>query len=214
MPFAYPISLEVSGRRAVVIGEDAVAHGKADDLLEAGADVSVIATGPERSLTRLEGLAHVTLHRRGYLPGDLRGAFLCVASSPDEAERESIFREARALGVIVNLLDDPARCDFAAPAIVRRGDLMIAISTGGRSPALASRLRGDLERRFGDEWADVLRLLGEVREETLPLLPDLKERARRWRRALDLEELEGFLRSGRSDEAREALRARLLEGVA
>src|SRR6266498_2858519 len=183
--FAYPISLDVAGRRAVVVGAGAVALGKGDALL------TVVADGPPEALERLER-AGATIARRGFDPADLDGAFLCVASSDDPEQRAAIFAEARARGVLVNLVDDTDHCDFAAPAVVRRGELVIAVSTGGRSPALASRLRRLLEERFGPEWEELSALLGEVREQTLPLLPDVGERSRRWRQALAPEELEGL----------------------
>jgi siroheme synthase-like protein len=206
--FAYPVSLDLAGRRAVVVGAGAVALGKADALLDAGARLTVIATGPPEALERLEA-AGVTVERRGFEPADLDGAFLCVAASDDPAERAAIHRHARERGVLANLVDDVDHCDFAAPAIVRRGELQIAVSTGGRTPALASRLRRLLEERFGPEWEELSALLGEVREQTLPLLPDLGERSRRWRRALQLEELEALVREGHADQARERLLARL-----
>lgn len=213
MAFGYPVSLEVAGRRAVVVGEEAVAQGKADALLEAGAEVTVVATGPAEDLARLERHPRATVVQRPYRPGDLVGAFVCVASSPDPETREAVFREARARGVLVNVMDDPARCDFAAPAVLRRGDLVVAVSTGGRSPALARWLRLWLSRTLGPEWGELLELVGSVREETLAALPDLRERARRWRRALDpaddLEELRELLRQGRREEARALLWARL-----
>src|SRR6266508_2972476 len=143
-------------------------------------------------------------------PISLDGAFLCVASSDDPEQRAAIFAEARARGVLVNLVDDTDHCDFAAPAVVRRGELVIAVSTGGRSPALASRLRRLLEERFGPEWEELSALLGEVREQTLPLLPDVGERSRRWRQALALEELEELARAGRLEQARERLLDRLV----
>jgi precorrin-2 dehydrogenase / sirohydrochlorin ferrochelatase len=207
--FAYPVSLDVAGRRAVVVGSAAVALGKADALLDAGALVTVVADGPPEALQRLEA-AGATIAGRGFDPADLDGAFLCVAASDDPGERAAIFAEARARGVLVNLVDDTDHCDFAAPAVVRRGELVIAVSTGGRSPALASRLRRLLEERFGPEWEALAALLAEVREQTLPLLPDLSERSRRWRDALELEELEELARAGRLDQARERLLARLV----
>jgi siroheme synthase-like protein len=207
--FAYPVSLDVAGRRAVVVGAGAVALGKADALLEAGALVTVIADGPPQALQRLEE-AGATIERRGFEGADLDEAFLCVAASGDPGERAAIHAEARARGVLVNLVDDTQHCDFAAPAVVRRGELVIAVSTGGRSPALASRLRRLLEERFGPEWEELAALLGEVREQTLPLLPDVGERSRRWRDALELEELEELARTGRLDQARERLLARLV----
>jgi precorrin-2 dehydrogenase/sirohydrochlorin ferrochelatase len=208
--FAYPVSLDLTGRRAVVVGDDAVAQGKADALLAAGALVTVVAEGPPATLERLRQEQRATVLRRGFAPADLDGAFLCVAGARDPAVREAVAAAARSRGVLLNVMDDPDRCDFAAPAVVRRGDLVIAVSTGGRSPALASRLRRLLEERFGPEWEELVALLGEVREQTLPLLPDLGERSRRWRRALELEELEALVRDGRGQEARERLLARLV----
>jgi precorrin-2 dehydrogenase/sirohydrochlorin ferrochelatase len=190
-PFAYPVSLEVTGRTAVVIGEEAVAQGKDRALASAGARVVVRSESEWR-------------------PEDLDDAFLCVAASSDPEIREAVFRAARERGVLVNVMDDIARCDFAAPAVVRRGDLAIAVSTGGRSPALARRLRERLERQFGPEWEDALAALGEVRTETLHELPDLAERSRRWAEALDLEELTALVRTGRAAEAKTRLRERLL----
>jgi precorrin-2 dehydrogenase/sirohydrochlorin ferrochelatase len=192
--FAYPVTLDVAGKRAVVVGRDAIAAGKVEALRDAGADVVVV-----------EGV---------FRPEVLDGAFLCVASSPDVSEREAIFQAARDRGVLVNVMDDPARCDFAAPAIVRRGDLTIAIATGGRSPALARRLREELERRFGEEWAEVMDVIGEAREETLSALPDLGDRIRRWQQALDLDEVESLVREGRGAEAKERLRSRLIGATA
>jgi len=190
MPFGYPVFLELEGRRAVVIGSLAMREGKADQLLAAGANVDVFDDGAWR-------------------PSDLEGAFVCVASSPDPAERDRIAAEARARRVLVNVMDDVPNCDFAAPAVVRRGDLVLAISTGGRSPALARRLREELERRFGPEWAIVLDALRDVREETLPELPDLPTRSARWSAALDLDEAEELVRAGRADELRRRLLRRL-----
>ena len=210
MAFGYPISLEVAGRKVVVIGRDAVIHGKADSLLEAEADVIVIAEGPEGLLAELKENGRATIVRRRYRPGDLEGAFLCVASSEDESEREAIHREARSRSVLVNVMDDVPHCDFAAPAVVRRGDLTIAIATGGRSPALARRLRIELSEQFGPEWKDLIDLLGEIRTETLAELPDLRERSHRWKRALEVEELLALLREGRRDEARALLLVRLV----
>jgi precorrin-2 dehydrogenase len=192
MPFGYPVFLELEGRRAVVIGSVAVREGKPEQLRAAGGTVEVFDDG-------------------AWQPEDLDGAFVCVASSPDPDERDRIAREARARGILVNVMDDVANCDFAAPSIVRRGDLVLAISTGGRSPALARRLREDLEGRFGAEWANVVEVLRDVRDRTLPALPDLGERARRWHEALDLDEARELAGSGRTEELRRRLLGRLLD---
>jgi precorrin-2 dehydrogenase/sirohydrochlorin ferrochelatase len=196
MAFAYPVFLELQGKRAVVIGSLAVEEGKDDALRSAGAEVEVFENG-------------------AWSPEDLDGAFICVASSSDAGERDAISQAARDRGVLVNVMDDISNCDFAAPAIVRRGDLVLAISTGGASPAVARKVREDLERRFGSEWAETLAVISEVRRETLPALGDLRVRAKRWRQALDLDEAVELVRTGRADELRRTLIERLLgEGAA
>ena len=191
MPFAYPVFLELAGKRAVVIGRNAVAEGKDEALRQAGAHVDVFADG-------------------AWTPPVLDGALVCVASSDDPAERDRIARACRERGVLVNVMDDVPNCDFAAPAVVRRGDLVVAISTGGRSPAVARKVRQDLERRFGDEWGEILRVVGEVRAATNSGLPDLSTRGRRWRTALDLDEASALVRAGRADELRQRLSERVL----
>ncbi|MFL6218422.1 MAG: bifunctional precorrin-2 dehydrogenase/sirohydrochlorin ferrochelatase [Actinomycetes bacterium] len=214
MAFGYPVLLELAGRRAVVIGEFAVEAGKVEGLLAAGAEVTVVAKGPEAALDRLEGDPRVVVHRRGYGGSDdLAGAVVCVASAAEPAVRDAIAADARAAGVLVNVMDDVPNCDFAAPAIVRRGELVIAIGTGGRAPALASRLRAELADRFGPEWTELMDVVGRVRAETLPHLPDFEDRSHRWKAALDLDELEHLIQEGRGEEAATRLRTRLLAGL-
>jgi siroheme synthase-like protein len=215
MAFGYPVLLELTGRRAVVIGDFAVEAGKVEGLLAAGAEVTVIAKGPEAALDRLSADPRVEVHRRGYAgPSDLSGAVLCVAHAAEAGVRGAIAADARAAGVLVNVMDDVPNCDFAAPAIVRRGDLVIAIGTGGRAPALASRLRAELGEWFGPDWTELVDVVGRVRAETLPRLPDFEDRSRRWRAALDLGELEELIAAGQSELAATRLRDRLLEGLA
>ena len=213
MPFGYPVFLELGGRKAVVIGEAAVRAGKVEGLLEAGCEhVLVIATEPARRIAVWDAEdPRVLVERRAWRPEDLDGAFIVVASSDDEDERASIALESRRRGVLANVMDDVPSCDWAAPSVVRRGDLVLAISTGGRSPALAKRLRLELSELFGPEWVDVVEVLGAVREETLVSIPNLSERSKRWARALDLDEAAQLIRDGRRDELGDRLRSRLLE---
>ncbi len=213
MPFGYPVFLELVQRRAVVIGEQAIREGKVEGLLAANiGEVTVVA---ERPASRLESLAalddRVTIERRSWRADDLDGAFVCVASSDDPAERSAIAREARDRGVLVNVMDDIPNCDWAAPSIVRRGELALAISTGGASPTLAKKLRLQLLATFGEEWAEVLSVLRDVRESTLPLLPDIADRASRWAAALDTAEACALVREGRGNDLRDRLTRRLLE---
>jgi precorrin-2 dehydrogenase len=213
-PFGFPVLLELAGRRCVVIGELPIREGKAEALLAGGAtDVLVVSNGPEDRLEGLELLDGVLIARRAWTTADLAGAFLVIAHDPDPAERERLSTAARGAGALVNVVDDIPACDWAMPSIVRRGELLIAIGTGGASPALSKKLRVKLENEYGPEWAEVLRVLREVREETLPLLPDIRERSQRWRDALDPDEAAALVRSGDADELRGRLVARLLDGA-
>ena len=211
MSFGYPVMLELEGRRCVAIGEQAVREGKVEGLLAAGAD-DVLVVEPSLD-DRFEGVAGIEVERRSWRPADLDGAFLVVASSVDAGTRASIAREARLRGVLVNVIDDIPMCDWAAPAVVRRGDLVLAIGTGGASPTIARLVRERLQAEFGAAWAEVLAIVGEVRRETLPALPDFAERAARWHDALDLDEAADLVRHGRSEELRTRLRERLLGEV-
>jgi siroheme synthase-like protein len=214
MPFGYPVMLQLDGMGAVVIGEGAVREGKPEGLLAGGAaEVLVVATAPASRLVELEAMDRVRVERRAWRPDDLAGTAICVAWSARPEERSAIAREARDRGVWVNVMDDAPNCDFAAPAVVRRGELLLAIGTGGASPALARRLREDLSERYGEHWAEIVAILREVRSSTRPLLPDLAERSRRWRAALDLDEAEKLVLAGRPAELRSRLRARLVEDV-
>ena len=213
--FGYPVLLELAGRRCVVVGERAVAAGKVAGLLEGGADdVLVLAEGPGARLDALAPDPRVRTERRRWQPGDLDGAFLLVGWAAERAERDRLAAEARARGVLTNVIDDAPSCEFAAPALVRRGGLVVAIGTGGACPALAGKLREELERRFGAHWAVLVGVLGEIRAAVAPLVPDLAERSRRWSRALDLAEADRLVGEGRAEELRVALTARLLDGAA
>jgi siroheme synthase-like protein len=211
MSFGYPVMLELAGRRCVVIGAQAIREGKVEGLLAAGAnDVVVVEPSVD---DRFDGLAEVQVERRAWRPDDLDGAFLAVASSDDAATRAAVAREARARGVLVNVVDDIPHCDWAAPAVLRRSDLVLAIGTGGVSPAVARLIRERLQEEFGAEWGELLRVVGEVRRETLPSLPDFAERARRWHGSLDLDEAAELAREGRGEELRTRLLERLLGQV-
>jgi len=213
-PFGFPVLLELAGRRCVVIGELPIHEGKAEALLAGGAtDVLVVATAPAERLDDLEILEEVTVARRAWTTADLGGAFLVIAHDADGTERARLAAASRAAGALVNVVDDIPACDWAMPALVRRGELLLAIGTGGASPALARKLRERLETEYGPEWAEVLRILREVRTETMPFLPDFADRSRRWRDALDPDEAAALVRAGDGEELRRRLAARLLEGA-
>lgn len=153
----HPVFLRLEGRRCVVVGGDALALAKAEACLLAGAEVVVVASD---LATDLAGIRHVA---RAFRPGDLAGAFLAYASTHDPALIRQLAEDAERHGVLLNVIDMPEVCTFIAPAVLRRGDLQIAIGTGGASPGLAARLRRELETRVGPEYAPFVDILGRVR---------------------------------------------------
>jgi siroheme synthase-like protein len=155
----YPIFLDLSGRRCVVVGGGGVANRKARKLLQARARVVVIS--PEIG-AELESVA-VEVHRRPYREGDLEGAYLAFAATNAREVNAEVAREAKERGVPVNVADSPSEGDFALPSTLRRGRLQVAISTGGASPTLARRIRGELEEAFGPEWAGIVEELDRAR---------------------------------------------------
>ena len=156
----YPVNLVLEGRPVLVVGGGAVAVGKVTGLLEAGAVVTVIA--PEVR-DEIAGLG-VAVHRRRYEPGDVKGYRLVVVAVDDPAVAQAVHDDAEAAGILVNSADDPARCTFTLPSRFRRGDLLVAVSTGGRSPALAAWLRRRLEAEIGPEYEQLLELLAAERD--------------------------------------------------
>jgi precorrin-2 dehydrogenase / sirohydrochlorin ferrochelatase len=207
MPFRYPVALELCGRRCVVTGGGREAESKARALLEAEADVVVIAPRVSDGLADLVRRGELTHIPRRYRRGDLAGAFLVIAADSDRAVRAEVFAEAEAERVLCNAVDDVEHCHFAVPSIVRRSELLLAISTGGRAPALAKRLRRRLSAQLGWEWEALVDVLGEVRAATLPhRTVDFATWAARWRDVLDREEeLLELLAEGRIDEVKERL---------
>lgn len=200
MPFRYPVALELSGRRGVVVGGDGVAEGRARGLLEAGAAVAVVAAEVTPGLADLGRRSELEIIPRPYRAGDLDGAFLVVSCEP--ARNAEVYADADAAGVLCNAVDDTAQCHFAMPSIVRRGDLIVAVSTGGRSPALAKRLRRQLSARYGWEYEALVEMLGTIRTAALGARTgDFATWADRWSAVLDEEdELVGLIRQGRLEE--------------
>ena len=214
MPFAYPVSLELTGRSCVVIGGGELAEHKTHSLLDAGGVVTVIAPEVTPRLEQLGEQGAVTFRKRHYKRGDLADAFLAIAATDDGATNGAIFAEAEERRVLLNAVDDIEHCHFAVPSIVRRGDFLVALSTGGKAPALAKRLRAELSERFGDEYETLVNLLGDVRAETLPEREvDFATWAHRWQLALDHDVL-GLVRAGRLEEARAIVREALTTGNA
>ena len=174
----FPIFLKLTARPTVVIGAGNLAESKIESLLTAQAHVTVIAPAANVRLVDLAEAGEIVWHRRTYQFGDIEGKFLAVAATNDAAVNRAVFAEAEAGGVLMNAVDDPPFCDFYFPSVVRRGDLQIAISTAGHSPALAQRLRKEINSLLPLDTGDWLDELGNLRREVLQLEPLNEERKR------------------------------------
>jgi precorrin-2 dehydrogenase/sirohydrochlorin ferrochelatase len=160
----YPIALDLHDKPCLLVGGGVIADGKVDALLAAGARLSVVSP---RVLPRIAALAEagrLILHRRPYRPSDVAGAFLVIGATDDKAINAGVAADGRAAGALVNAVDDIPNCDFFAVALVRRGDLQVAISTNGRSPAFARWMREHLDATLPAEYGDLLAVLGDVRD--------------------------------------------------
>jgi precorrin-2 dehydrogenase/sirohydrochlorin ferrochelatase len=160
----YPIFLRVAQRSCLVVGGGVVAEQKVASLLDAAAAVTVISPRLTPRLAKWAAAQRVTHHRRRYAGGDLRGFVLVYAATGDHQVHAQIAQEAADAGVLLNVVDAPAASNFITPATLQRGDLILAASTSGTSPALAKRIRHDLQATFGDEYAVALQVLGRLRE--------------------------------------------------
>src|SRR5256714_6525010 len=160
----FPIFVKLQNRLVVVVGGGTVAEGKISGLLTAGARVRVIAPEANASITGLVQQERIEWRVKAFEPADLEDAFLVIAATSASGVNDAVYREADARGILCNAVDDIEHCHFYYGSVVQRGDLQIAISTNGRSPALAQRLRQELEKQFGPEYEVWLESLGTARE--------------------------------------------------
>lgn len=191
----YPVFLDLRKRSCVVIGGCGMAEEKVKGLLAAGADVTVIASDLTPGLGEKARDGEINWIDRGYRRGDLRLAFLAIVVGQPARVVDAAWEEGRERKVLVNTLDDVPHCTFIAPAVVQRGDLSIAISTGGKAPVLAVRLRQLLEKLVGEEHARFLALAGTVRTALARQWPDFGTRRDLWYRLVDSDVLD-LLRRG------------------
>ena len=174
----FPMFVKLDGRRVLLVGAGQVGESKLAGLLAAGASVTVVAPTATSKITELAAAGTLQWHAREFDPRDLDGVVLVVAAVPKAVAAE-VYEEAQARRVLCNSVDDTEHCDFYYPAVVSRGDLQIAISTGGHSPALAQRLRLQLEQQFGPEYAEWIQYLGAARREMFETVNDPDERKAR-----------------------------------
>jgi len=175
----FPMFLKLEGRRCLVVGAGSVGEPKIRSLLQAGAKVRVIAPVATNAVAGWAKAGIIAWERRIFEPSDLERVFLVVAATSSREVNEAVSQEAGVRNILCNVVDDPELCDFYYPAVVRRGQLQLAISTGGRSPALAQRLRRELEAEYGPKYAGWVDELGVARQELLASSLDPSERKRR-----------------------------------
>lgn len=196
----YPAFLDLRGKLCVIVGGGAVAARKAESLARAGAVVRVVAPDVRTDIRRMRG---VEWKRGRFAARDLDGAALVIAATSDARVQRAVWHEANRRGILCNSADSAARSNFLAPAAFSRGDLHIAVSTGGASPALARRIRQELERLFGPEYSELLSLLRELRPQVLADVAAGRH-SEQFRKMVDSGALD-LLRKGRRREARELL---------
>lgn len=159
----YPVYLNITNKRCVVVGGGDVAERKAQRLLVCGAHVVVIGGTLTKGLERMKKEGAIDHIHKDYEEAYIHDAFLIIGATDCDEVNAKISEDAKKAGVMVNIVDDPEKCDFILPALFQRGDLMVAISTGGKSPALAKKLREELEGIYGPEYLTLVNLLGAVR---------------------------------------------------
>ena len=193
MAHYFPIFLTIEDSRCVVVGGGEVAARKAGALLAAGARVTAVAPA---FCTRFDALDAVERLSQTYDAAVLEGARIVIAATDDPDVNEAVSRDARAAGALVNVVDEPALCDFIVPATVSRGDLTLSVSTGGACPALSARIRRELEDAYPEAYADFLDLLREIREEMRGIVDDVHQRGAMLKRLAGYEFLASFVEDG------------------
>src|SRR5262245_44752361 len=194
----FPMVLKLEGRCCLVVGAGAVAEGKISGLLDAAAKVRVIAPEATEQVRAWAAAGQIEWLARPCEPSDLEGMFLAVAATSDAELQQNISAEARRRGVLCNVVDVPELCDFYYPAVAQRGALQIAVSTSGQSPALAQRLRKELEEQFGPEYEAWLQQLGEERAKLFAASMDPEERKRLLHDLASADAFKSFLRKHKS----------------
>lgn len=202
-PAYYPVFLNISDRVCVVIGGGQVALRKVKALIECGAAVKVISPDLCAELNRLTESGQIDTHRRRYRDGDLKDAHIVIVATDDQDTNREAVKEANRRAVLVNVVDNAGNSNFIVPSSMRRGDVTIAVSTAGRSPALARKIRTRLEDYFGDEYASLALLLDDVRQEIKRR--GIKVNGEVWQEALNLDSLVALIKNGNTREARDIL---------
>ena len=200
----YPVYIQLRDQPCVVIGGGKIAEGKVEGLLAVEAQVTIVSPELTPRLQELSDQKQITYIPRAYQPGDLAGAFMVICATDQAEINHQVWQEASANRQLVNVVDDTPRCNFIAPSILRKGDLTIAISTSGKAPALAVRLKERFQREIGPEYERFLELAGELREPLAKHIPDFETRKALWYELVDSDILDVLAR-GDEDSAKEII---------
>lgn len=190
----YPVCLNLKDKPCLVVGAGKVAGRKVRSLLEAGARVTVVSPEAGKEIEQAAGEGSIVWKKKSFSDSDLEGNFLVVGATDDRELNRRIFSLSDSAGVLVNVVDEPELCNFIVPAVLRRGDFQIAVSSGGASPVLARAVRDELERQFSNIYGEIAERMSALRLWLKERLPDEKKRRQFWEEFVDLdffESLEG-----------------------
>ncbi len=204
----YPIFLDIKRKPCVVIGGGNVAERKVLSLLDAGARVLVISPELTPALKKLASKKKIGYCPKSYERGDLKGFFLAYSATNNSRVNKAVFKEAKEQAVLLNVVDVPELCNFIVPAVVDRGDLLIAISTSGKSPAMAKKIRQQLEKEFGSEYGVFLGIMGKVRDKLLTISKESDKNKKIFENIVNSPMLE-WIRQGRKKEINRFLKKTL-----
>jgi siroheme synthase-like protein len=197
----YPIYLDLKGRHVLVVGGGAIAEGKALQLVEAGARVTVVSPELTEALRAAADSKEITYLNSSFIEENLNGVFLVVSATDDRKVNEKVAKAARERGLLCNVVDQPDLCNFITPALVTRGELQISVSTGGGSPTLTQRVKREVAALIGEEYGDLLELAAEMRAEAKERIHDFELRKDALRAFVESGALD-LIRAGKRDEAR------------
>lgn len=205
MTLYYPIFLNLKHKLCVVVGGGGVAERKVKSLLACSAKVLVVSPDLDQELQELHQKGLIQYRQGSFSSEDFLGAFLVIGATDSRQTNSEITKQARKQGILVNIVDSPDECDFIVPATVERGELVISISTGGKSPALARKIRQELEEKYGEEYAEFLDIMGELREVIKKKIPDQPQRERVFQSLIESDIIQ-LIKMGQKEQGRKRAR--------
>jgi precorrin-2 dehydrogenase/sirohydrochlorin ferrochelatase len=201
VPRYYPAYLDIKGKRCLVIGGGEVAERKVNSLLKCGAEVSIVSPDLTRRLKELNSKGKIKFLKGKFKEKYLKDIFLVIGATDNSNVNFKVYESANKKNILVNIVDSPELCNFIVPSIIERGDLTIAISTGGKSPALAKKLRKELEDRYGFEYAKFLNLMGNLRKRISSQIMDKRKREEIYKKLVNSDIID-LIKNGNGESAR------------